>query len=381
MSKNEIKNRIVDELKVAQESGKVTSERIYEIVRNAVADAVSKGKGGAEEIREIVKEALSAVVQGLKAAETDVAGNIKAGLQGAVAGACAHKNQAVDIIRKEMRELDATLAAEKAELTRLTGNALQGAKEAGETFSEDIRTRMESILTDIKLKSTEVLGLTRQTVKEAVKQAIASGDNVKETVVHITKHAAENALEEGHFKADRVKEVVEKVLSGAMEAAEESGKEIEEVAHGAFEGVQKGMASVLEAIGDKTRVFFQEDLARTKQDLETIEELFTETTLKVAKRSGETTRNILTGLLAQAEETTSILRESTRNAAEKVAERMKNAGEEAVKTGIETADKWSRVVAEEAMELGKRSLKVAKGAISGMWRGAKEAIQKGKDEQ
>lgn len=378
MSKNEIKNRIMDELKVAQESGKITSERIYEIVRNTVADAVSKGRGGAEEIREIVKEAFSAVVQGLKAAETDVVGNIEAGLRGAVAGACAHKNQAVDIIRKEMHELDAKLAETNVELTQSARNALQGAKEAGETFSEDIRTRIESILTDIKLKSTEMLGLTRQTVKEAVKQALASGDNVKETVVHITKHAAKNALEEGRFKTNSVKEVVEKVLSGAMEAAEESGKEIEEVAHGAFEGVQKGIASVLESIGDKTRVFFQEDLARTRQDLETIEELFTETTLKVAKRSRETTRNILTDLLAQAEETTSILRESTRHAAEKVAERVKNTGMQAVKTGIETADKWSQGMAEEAMELGKRSVDVAKGAVLGMWKGAKEAFQKDK---
>ena len=129
---------------------------------------------------------------------------------------------------------------------------------------------------------------------------------------------------------------------------------------------------------DKTRVFFQEDLARTRQDLETIEELFTETTLKVAKRSRETTRNILTDLLAQAEETTSILRESTRHAAEKVAERVKNTGMQAVKTGIETADKWSQGMAEEAMELGKRSVDVAKGAVLGMWKGAKEAFQKDK---
>jgi hypothetical protein len=372
-----MKNRIVEELKTAQESGRVASEKIYEIVRKAVADAVSKSRTGAEEIRSIVKNALPAAVDGLKAVGADSAENIRAGLQGAVDGARIHMDKAVYLTRREMRELEAKLAAEKAELAQTARSALQGAKEAGETFSEEIRAQIESISTDIKLKSTEMFGLTRQTVKEAVKQAIASGDNVRKTVAQITKNATENALKEGRFRASRLKEIVEKVLSGAMEAAEESGKEIEEVAHGAFEGVQKGIASVLESIEDKTRGFLQEDLARTKEDLQTIEELFTETALKVAKRSGETAKEVLTDLVVQAEKTTSILGEKTRHVTEKVAERMKSVGRGTVKTGVETADKWSRVMAEEAMELGKRSVDVAKGAVSGMWKGTREAIQKG----
>ena len=63
-----MKDHIVEEVKIAKETGKITSKKIHEIVRKAVADAVSEGKGGAEEIRPIVKDAMSAAVEGLKAA-------------------------------------------------------------------------------------------------------------------------------------------------------------------------------------------------------------------------------------------------------------------------------------------------------------------------
>jgi hypothetical protein len=76
-----------------------------------------------------------------------------------------------------------------------------------------------------------------------------------------------------------------------------------------------------------------------------------------------------------------VLREKIGHATEKVAKRLKEAGKEAVQTSVNTADKLARAMADEAMELGKRSVDVAKGAISGMWKGAKDALQKEKDNQ
>ncbi len=48
---------------------------------------------------------------------------------------------------------------------------------------------------------------------------------------------------------------------------------------------------------------------------------------------------------------------------------------------MNSAGKLARAMAEEAIALGKRSVDVAKGAISGMWKGAKDALQKEKDNQ
>jgi hypothetical protein len=379
MSENQVKDRIVEKIKRAKETGVITAQKIHDIVRKAVADAVSETKGGAEAIRPIVKDAISAAVERLRAPEADAAENIKAVLEGAVAGARAHKDQAVAVVRKELREVEEKLAAEKTELTQYVRDALQGAKEAGALWPEEIGTRIKSLSADIKLQSTELFGLTKQTVKDAVKQALKSGEDIKKTVAQIARDTTERALKEKRFTADRMKRIAEKVMSGAIEAAEEADKEVKDVARGAFEGAQKGIASAVEAIGVKTKEFVHDDLARTKEDLETIQALFLETAGRVAKRSGETAKAVLVDLVEQTEKTTSALREKTGHATEKVAERLKKAGKEAVKTSVTTADKLARAMADETMALGKRSVDVARGALSGMWKGAKDALKKDKN--
>jgi len=119
------------------------------------------------------------------------------------------------------------------------------------------------------------------------------------------------------------------------------------------------------------------DLDRTKEDLEAIEGLFIETTRKVARHSGEEAKKVLNDLADQSKKTTSVLREKARRAAESATQRLKEAGKDAAKATAEATAKATDVMAEEARELGKRSLTVAKGAISGMLKGARDALKKG----
>jgi len=381
MAENKMKDRIVEELKKAKEAGQITMEKVSEIVRDAVSAAVAETRGRIEDMRPIVKNAVAAAVEGLKEAEVDVKETVKGAVEGAIAGVRSRGDQAVEATRDELRKLEKRLEDEKTELAQGLRKGLEGAKEAGAALPEDIRGRVESAVSDIKLKSTELLGLTRQTIKEAVKEAIESGKDVKETVAKITSDAAERALKEGRFSADRAKRIAEKVMSGAVEAAEEAGKEIKNVAVGAFEGVQKGIASAVESVGDKTKAFVREDIAKTKEDLEAIEGLFIETTRKVAQRSGDVAKDVLNDLADQTKKTTSVLRKKASHAAEKTTAGLKQAGKDAAKTTTEAVGKAAHIMAEEAKELGKRTVSVAKGAITGMWKGAKDAIKKEKEEK
>ncbi|MEA1968378.1 MAG: DUF6781 family protein [Thermodesulfobacteriota bacterium] len=390
MSENQMKDRITEELKQAKETGEVTSEKIYALVKNAVSDAIAEGKYGVEEIRPIGRDALTAAVEELRTAETEAAENIKAALKGTVDGVRSHMDQEIHVVRKKTQDIETKLSAEKAKLAQSVRETLKGAKEAGETFSEETRNQIESASTYIKLESTELLGLTKETVKEAVKNTIDYGKDVKETVTHITSAATEKALKEGRFRKDRVKDIVEKIISGAVEAAEESGKEVKDVALGSFKGVQKGITSAAESIGERTKEFVHEDVTATKKDLGTIEELFIETALQVARRSEETARDVLTDLVKQSEKTTSVLREKAGHSTKKIAEIIKESGKIIKESGkivkesgknvsqttVKSAGKVTSSMAEEAMVLGKKSMNLAKGAISGMLKGAKDGLQK-----
>ncbi|MBC2703615.1 DUF6781 family protein [Desulfobacula sp.] len=377
MSENQMKDRIVEELRKAKEAGQITTKRVREIIEEAVSDVVSESKEGVVQLRSAVKDAVGAALIGLKKIGENTKETVEAAVEGAIAGARSHGDQTVEATWKEVWQLETRLTEERARLAKDLSESLGGAKDAGEILSGDVKKWVESAVVDVKLKSTQLLGLTRQTVKEAVKETIESGQDVKETVSRIASDATKKALEEGRFTADRVKIIVEKVLSGAVEAAEEVGKETKKVAHGAFEGTQKGIISAMESVEDKTKEFNRKDLARTREDLEVIEELFLETTRKIAIRSGEVTKDILTDLTGQARKTTSALKQKAHNDAEKTAGKMKEAGKDAARATAKAA----HAVADEARELGKRSVDIAKGAVSGMWKGAKDALKKEKKDR
>ena len=375
MSQEEMKDRIKEEIRKAKEVSLLSAEKICGIVKDAVSDTLTETKGGIEEVRPVVKDALTAGVEELKHSGADAKGNIDAVVEGAILGARNRGEKTIDATREELGKIETQLEDQKAVLAQSLREALEAAKETGTAFSGDLGEKVDAAVAGIKLKSTELLGLTGETVKEAVKGAIESGKDVKETVAEITSDVTEKALKEGRLYADRVKDIADRVISAAVEAAEDSGKKVKEVSQGAFEGTQKGIATALETIGDKTKSFVTEDLAQTKKDIEAIEELFIETTRKIAKRYSEETRNVLNDLTDQAQNGTSELKEKAKSATSYITDRMKETGMDVAKT----AGKAAHFVTEEARELGKLSLDVAKGGLSGLLKGAREALKKDKE--
>lgn len=141
-------------------------------------------------------------------------------------------------------------------------------------------------------------------IAEELKKAKDAGQITKEKVADILKTAVSDAAAGTRGRLESVRTVVKSAVVTGVEAAEEAGKEVRNVAHSAFEGVQKGIASVVEATG----------------------------------------------------------------------QRLKEAGE----ATTETAGKAAHAIAEDAGKFGKRPVDFARGAISGMWEGAKEVIGKTK---
>ena len=75
------------------------------------------------------------------------------------------------------------------------------------------------------------------------------------------------------------------------------------------------------------------------------------------------------------------MKEKAIHAAETTAKRLKETGKDAAKATAKAAGKAAHVMAKETKELGKRSVDVARGAITGMWKGAKEALKKEKEDK
>lgn len=380
MPEDKIQDRIIKDFKTLEETGSIRSEKIYEIFRDTIYHAATEATGESGAIKAIAKDAVIAAVKLFQDDKEKEKENITSAVRGTMAGIKLCKDQSIDAIRKEIKNLEAKIKFEEKELSYFLKQGMEGVSEADGAFSEEITTLIESVLTDIRLKTAELSDVNGLDIKGAVKQAIESGGNIKEAVIQLTKAATKKALEKGRLKGGRVKEVTEKILSDAVDAAEETGKNIKDVTSGAFKGIYEGIVSMADSVTDSTREFVREDLSDTKEDFKTIKDLFFKTVLKVGKRSGRTAKKILDDLATQSRATGSTFKEETGDAADKFTEKLKTLGKEVVKTFSETGEKATRVMTDEVKELGKKSMDVAKGGMTGMWKGAKQALEKDKNE-
>jgi len=308
---------------------------------------------------------------------------ITAAVEGTIDGIKSTEQRAMDRTRQEIQRLKTRLGGEKQKLSEDVREALEGTRQSSEAFTGEMKEHIETAVTDTKLKYAELLGLTGETVKQAVKQVIDSGKDIEETVAQITRDATEKALAEAHFSAGRIRKVSHAVISTAVETAEETGTNISEVARGAVQGTREGITYAVEstketlsAASAKTKSFATEDLARSKEDLEAVEDLFLETIRGVAGKSGKVASEVLTGLADHARETTSTLKEKAGEAAETVSNRLKELGKDTFGKAAHLTEETVHTAAEETKELSKRALDIAKGAVSGMIRGAKDVLKK-----
>ena len=379
----EMKQQLTKSVKKAKGSGELTAHQVYAITRDSVAQSAQKLKAGTKDLREITKEAVMTSVQSLVEVKEASKENIFAALHGAMDGIKQVESQVLDTTYKDLRKAKKRLSEKEASLAEGLNEAFEGARDAAGNFTEEVKTDIETALIDAKLKSVELLGLTRDTVKEAVRKAIETGAEVDETIVNLTRDATANALASARFSAERARKVSETVLSAAVEAAEELDSHVSETSSAAAEGVRQGLTDTVELTsesiakaGEGVKEFVAEDLQQTKEDLESVGDLFVETLRKVADSSDEAARNILHDLADDAKKVGSSLREKAVAASHTVSSRLKELGGGMVHKTGEVSGKAARTLGKETKELGARMLTVAKGAATGMWVGAKTALHK-----
>jgi len=340
----EMKKQLIENIKKAIEDGELTASQVYNITNDGVVTNAQSIKAGAKDIREIAKEAVTSTVQTLVEAEEASVEKTSAVLHGALDGIKHVESQTLDNIHRELSQGKKRLQEEEEKLAEGLNEAFEGAREAAGNFTEKVKANIETALIDAKLSSSELLGHTQATVKEAIREAIETGTDVEETVVNVTRNATSKALSEARFSAKRARKVTETVLSAAVEAAEGLNSHVKETASAATEGVRQGLADSVEftresitkagegvkEIATEDLEQTREDLEQTREDLEIVGDLFVETLRKVADKSGKVAKNILHELADDAKKAGSSLREKAVAASGTITERLKELGSETV---------------------------------------------------
>lgn len=155
-----IKEKVTADLKQAQSQGKLRSENIRNIVKEAVSQATEELKEGSVEIRLLVKDAVLAVVEALKDKGGALQEEVSASIEGAIEGVTSKKRQIIANTQTEVKQLQAQLEGEEEELEQQIDSALVEIKDSGQQTSATVQQAIDSAVE--KLQNSEEMALMKK---------------------------------------------------------------------------------------------------------------------------------------------------------------------------------------------------------------------------
>ena len=378
-----MKKEISEDIKEIYSAGKMSTGEIKTIVENSVSKVVENSKRGAIDISDIAKEAILITTETLESVGSATKDNIQASVNGTIEGISKKSKESINKIDMELLKTKYKLQEQKDSLATNLKDGLNGAKEAAFTFSDVIKTDIEDAVTNTKLKSIEILGLMKETIKHSIKTVIEEGEDVEEKVAHITKEAVENTLSSGRLSAQKTKEVSQEVILAAIHAAQEAEKDIEKTTKGAINGAKEGVMATVNTAKTKLSEaknnsidFAEEEIKQTIENLESIENSFVEALSNTTSKVGNLAKSVIEDSIKEIKTDASQLKDLALDTAEVAIEYLKEKGTQVAYSTKEKAYEVAQTTKEEIVVLSDKMVKIAKGAFTGMVDGAKKVIDK-----
>ena len=143
------KARIVADLQQAKQTGELKTEKIREIIKNAIAETVSEVKSGRSEIASLVQDAISAVTETVKESGGEVKEEVTASIQGVIDGVSEARRQKIARTQSEITTLEAQVVEEEQELQDEIEEALTEVKTASDVQPDKIKEAIADAIINI----------------------------------------------------------------------------------------------------------------------------------------------------------------------------------------------------------------------------------------
>lgn len=156
-----IKERITSDLKKAKDEGGLRAERIREIVKSAVVQAIGEVKEGSVEVRTVARDAIAAVIDLVKERGHEAKAEVAASVEGVIDGIRASREQEIAKTQAHVDHLQTQIDVQAQQLEADVDSALVAIEiEARESPSE-FRTLLENLVGTIR-ESKQFLVLKEQ---------------------------------------------------------------------------------------------------------------------------------------------------------------------------------------------------------------------------
>lgn len=147
---NEVKERIAEDLQKAKQEGGLRTDRIREIVKQAVFQAVGEIKEGSGEIRTIARDAIAAVIDSVKERGHEAKAEMMASVEGVVDGIRESRQTTIAQTQTRMDQLQTELDTQTQQLENEVDGALVAIESEAKQSSTDVQPVLERIIATVR---------------------------------------------------------------------------------------------------------------------------------------------------------------------------------------------------------------------------------------
>ena len=154
------KEKIVNNLQQAKQTGHLKTENIRDIVKTAVSEATSEIKEGRVEIVSLIQEAIAAVVEMYQDKKGEIKEEVSASIEGAIEGISSVRRESISATQSEIQTLQAKVEQEEAQLQQEIDGVLKDIQTEGKDNSAQVKA---AIIDAVKnLENSEEVALLQK---------------------------------------------------------------------------------------------------------------------------------------------------------------------------------------------------------------------------
>lgn len=292
------------------------------------------------------------------------------------------KESHIEELILEIDRLKREIESEKDELKKELSRAFELMEKLADELESGKKEELISAIEENKLKTLEFLGILKETTEAAIIAAIEKNEDIEETIEEITKNLAFETID-FNVDAEHIKDVSKTILLVASDIASVSINYSDEILRGSVFGVKKGILKSIEKFKEiventpqEARSFIVSNYENIIRDLNRVDEIYVSCIKEVADRSETGVKEKLQELSNELGSVIYKLKNSAEEAVELFRAKLNN-----LSIDKEATTSLLKNSASEAKRLGIRAFMMAKAALDGAIKGAKDAINKEKNEK
>jgi len=232
----------------------------------------------------------------------------------------------------------------------------------------------------IKIQSVDLLDILEEIVESAIITTLEKGSDIEETLHEIIKEITYETLNANVLNAVRIRRILASILQSSLNIAEATPNQADTILRGALLGIRSALYKSIEKfhqyllyVPEEVKALYRAEYKTIEEELDNIDTLFIQVIHSLKNRNSPVMITQLEAISDDIRFDTEEIKHLSKETVELLRNRLSKLTRNVSKKSAKLLNSKS---AQDAKAMGVRAWSVAKSAMNGAIKGAKEAMEK-----